>query len=93
VERQRGLAGRLGTVDLGDAPPGDAPHTGGGVEIDGPGWNGRYLDPGRLGSHPHDGSLSELLLDLRDGKSQGLPAIGFEPGFISSHCVLVVSKK
>ena len=49
VEGERGLAGGLGAVDLGDAAAGDAADAGGGVEVDGAGGNGGHLDPGRLG--------------------------------------------
>ena len=41
-----------------------------------------------VGAHPHDGALAELLLDLGDGEPERLPAVGFEPGFVSGHGVL-----
>ena len=44
-----------------------------------------HLDPGVLGAHPHDGALAELLLDLGDGQSESLAAVGVEPGFVSGH--------
>ena len=78
VEAERGLAGGLRAVDLGDAAPRDAADADGGVEVDGPGGDGGDLDPRRLGAHPHDGALAQLLLDLGDGEVQRLAAFGVE---------------
>ena len=88
VEGERGLARGLGAVDLGDPAAGHAADAGGGVEVDGAGGDGGDLDPGGVGAHPHDGALAELLLDLGDGEPERLPAVGFEPGFVSGHGVL-----
>ena len=49
VEGERGLAGRLRSVDLGDAAAGNPADAGGGVEVDGAGGDGGHLDPGRVG--------------------------------------------
>jgi hypothetical protein len=89
VEGKSGLAGRFRSIDLGNPAPRYAADTGSGIEIDGAGGNGGDLDPGGVGAHAHDGSLAELLLDLGDGQSERFTTIGFEPGFVSSHCFLV----
>ena len=44
VEAERGLAGGLGAVDLGDPAPRNAADADGGVEVDGAGGNGGDLD-------------------------------------------------
>jgi hypothetical protein len=87
MEGEGGLARGLGAVDLGDAAARDAADAGGRVQIDGPGGDGGHLDPDGVRAHAHDGPFAELLLDLGDGQSESLPAIGFQPGFVSGHDV------
>ena len=85
MKGERGFAGRFRAVDLGDPAAGNAADAGGRVEIDGAGGNGGHPDPRRVGAHPHDGALAELLLDLGDSEPESFAAVGFEPGFVSGH--------
>ena len=84
MEGESGFTRGLRPIDLGDAATRNAADAGGSIEIDGSGRNGGHLDPRRIGAHPHDGSLAELLLDLGDGESECLAAIGLEPAFVRS---------
>src|SRR3990170_1582616 len=67
MQRQGGLAARLGAVDLGDAPAGNAAHADGRIQVDRPGRDEIHPNP-RFLPHSHDRALAEVLLDLRDGE-------------------------
>jgi hypothetical protein len=76
LERERGLARGLGTIDLDDAATGQAAHAQGDVQAQGPG--GHDLDVLGLGAfgQAHDGALAELLFDLGQRGVERLGAIG-----------------
>ena len=63
VHGQRGLPRRLGTVDLHDAPPGQAADAQRQVQGEGAGGNRLDVHPDVV-AHAHDRALAELLLDL-----------------------------
>ncbi len=46
--------------------------------------DGRNLDPGTVGPHPHDGPAADLLLDLRNGEVQRLALVGIQSGIVGS---------
>src|SRR5439155_3038148 len=71
-ERERGLARRLGAVDLDDAPARHAAHAGREVEAQRAGVD--HVDPDlrALLAQLHDGALAELFLDLLEGEVQRL---------------------
>ena len=74
VQREGGLARRLGAVDLGDAAPRQATDAQGEIERQRPRGDG--LDGHRaLLAHLHDGALAELLLDLPEGHVECLLTI------------------
>ena len=74
VQGERGLARRLGPVDLGDAAPGQAADAERQVEGQGTGRHG--LDGhAALLAHLHDRALAELLLDLTEGHLEVLLSI------------------
>src|SRR3954447_8139095 len=74
VQRNRGLAARLRTVDLDDPAAGQAADAERDVESDRPG--GDHLDRGAgLVAEPHDGTLAVLSLDLRQRGRQRLVAV------------------
>ena len=80
VQRECGLARRLGPIDLGDAATRQPTDTQGEIERKCARWNG--LDRHRaLLAHLHDGTLAELLLDLTHGHLERLLTIhdGFLP--------------
>ncbi len=75
VEGQRRLTGRLRTVDLDDAATGQATDAEGDVEGDGTGRND--LDGSAVvAAQSHDRALSELAVDLGEGRFEGLLAVG-----------------
>src|SRR5690606_21185456 len=74
VERQRRLTRGLRAVDLDNASAGQTPDAEGDVECDGTGGDdgdGRAL----VAAEPHDGSLTELAVDLSEGGLEGLLAV------------------
>ena len=64
LQRQRRLARRLGSEDLGDAAAGQAADAERVVDADGAGRNGLGRGDGVACAEPHDRALAELLLDL-----------------------------
>ena len=74
VEGQRGLTRRLRTVDLDDAAARKTTDAEGDVEGDGTG--GDDFDRRALvAAQPHDRALSELAVDLGEGRLEGLLAL------------------
>jgi hypothetical protein len=71
LQRERGLARRLGTEDLDDAAARHTANAEGIVEADRPGGNGGNGGGGVLLAQAHDCALAELLLDLPDGHLDG----------------------
>ena len=74
VHREGRLTRRFGTVDLDHAATGQAAHAEGDVERDGAGADGLDRHAGFL-AHPHDRALAELLVDLCQGRVEGLVAV------------------
>src|SRR4029077_4432129 len=73
------LAGRLRTVDLGDASAWEATDAEGEVEGQRPG--GDRLDVHvRAFAHLHDGALAELLVDLGESDVEGFVAVSVHCG-------------
>src|SRR5881396_2098036 len=68
LERERGLARRLGPVDLDHTPARDAADAEGNVEAERAGRKAGDVLRQRLLAELHDGALAELLLDLADGE-------------------------
>ena len=74
VERERRLSGRLGSVDLDDAATREPADAEGDVEGDRAG--GDHLDGRALvAAQSHDRALSELPVDLGEGRFEGLLAV------------------
>ena len=74
VHGERGLAGRLGPVDLDDAAPGQAADAEREVEGQRAGGDGLDVHVGAL-AHPHDRALAELLVDLAHGHLERLVSL------------------
>ncbi len=66
VQRQRGLTGRLRTVDLDDAAARESADAGGGVEGQGPGGDGLHVHVLAV-AQAHDGAFAVRAFDLGDG--------------------------
>ena len=75
LERQRGLTGGLGAVNLDDATTRHATDAQSGIERQGAGGNGLDLEFGATVAIPHNGALTELLLDLGLGGGDHLVAL------------------
>ncbi|CAB4847174.1 unannotated protein [freshwater metagenome] len=75
VQRQRGLARRLGPIDLDDPATGKASDTQRDIECDRSGGDDLDGHPA-LGTETHHGTLAELTLDLGQGGLERLLAIG-----------------
>ena len=71
VQGERGLARRLGAVDLDDAPARQAAHAKREVEPERAGRDGVDLDRALALAEAHDGALAERALDLSDRRVQG----------------------
>ena len=71
VQGQGGLTGRLGPVDLHNAPPGQAPNAQGQIQGKAAGGHGLHVQ-GRVLPQAHDGPLAVLFFDLGQGSFQGL---------------------
>jgi hypothetical protein len=75
LQRQRGLAGRFGTIDLDHAPARQATDAECDIEADGTARNRLDIFRGTGIAHAHDGTLAELFLDLAERLSERLFAI------------------
>src|SRR5207253_7419035 len=75
VERERGLAGGLRAVDLGDPSSRQAADAERHVERQGASRNDRDLLEGAAGAQAHDRALAKLPLDLRDRQLEGQPSL------------------
>jgi hypothetical protein len=71
---QRGLAARLGAVDLGDASARNAAHAERHVEAEAARADGQDIELG-FRAELHDGALAELLLDLTHRGFEGLELV------------------
>ena len=74
-ERERGLAGGLGAVDLYDAATGNASDAQRGIKGERARGDGLDLHAGSVVSEPHDGALAELLDNLVLGCLEDLLAL------------------
>ncbi|VWL92048.1 Uncharacterised protein [Collinsella intestinalis] len=74
-QRKRGLAGRLGTVDLDDAAARDTADAQCGIQGDGSSWNSLYLEFGTAISVAHDRAVAEFLDDIGLGDFNHLLAL------------------
>ncbi len=84
VERERRLARRLGAEDLDDAAAGHAADAESRVDADRSGRDGGDADHLAL-AEPHDGSLAELPLDLRQS---GLGCFHFFRRYVVAHLAI-----
>jgi hypothetical protein len=74
VQGERGLTRRLGTVDLDDPAAGKPADAERDIQRDRSG--GDHLDGGAVvAAQPHDRALSELPVDLGEGRFEGLLAV------------------
>ena len=71
VHRHRGLARRLGPEDLDHPAPREAADPEGEIEREGAGGDDLHQHRPLL-THPHDGTLAELLVDLAERHLEGL---------------------
>ena len=78
VERQRGLAGRLRSVDLGHPAAGNAADAQRDVELERAGGDDGDLIEDAALTQAHDGALAELAVDRGDGQLQGLAAVALD---------------
>ena len=76
MQRERGLAGGLGPVDLDDPAAGNAADPECDVEAERTGGDGLDLGDFTRVAQAHDRALSELFFDGREGELNGLLALG-----------------
>src|SRR6266545_883003 len=93
LERERGLARRLGPEDLDHAAAGDATNAEGIVEADCAGGNRGHLRDDLLAAEAHDRALAELLFNLADGQLDGLCALAVVTVVICRCCHEAPRKK
>jgi len=77
LQGERGLAGGFRAVDLHHPPLGQAAHAQGHVQAQGAGGDDLQVLDDAAVAHLHDGALAELLLDLGQGRAEGLALVVF----------------
>ena len=88
MEGQGGLTGGLRAVDLDDPPLGHAADAQRSVQRQGAGGDGIHLHF-RLVAQAHHSALAEVLLDLGDGRLQGLLLVARRSGAVKSGLFLL----